>query len=305
MINSMSDDASTNCYPPSWTAGARLKVMILGLGDRPEVAERARRLTSAIEANAEIVLTDFSGEKDLAGIESDLAIVIGGDGAILGAGRQMGARQIPVLGVNMGRLGYLADVTPDELPRVFAEVCRGECRVVEHLMFDCSVMRDEQMLASRLGLNEVTVQGGEPFSILDLDLYVDSEWATTYSCDGLIISTPVGSTAHSLSAGGPILRKSMAAFVIVPISPHTLTVRPVVDTADRVFEITLRTPNDATWVVVDGRSLHRLTEKDRVVVRRAAPRFKMIEVRGHSYYGTLRAKLGWSGALHNKSGGDI
>jgi NAD+ kinase len=278
----------------------RLKVMILGLGDRPEVVEQVRQLTSVIEASADIVLTDFSGEQDLAGTDADLAIVIGGDGAILRAGRRMGERQIPVLGVNMGRLGYLANVTPNELPRVFAEVCRGEYRVVEHLMFDCRVMRERQVLASRLGLNEVTVLGSEPFSILDLYLYVDSEWATTYSCDGLIISTPVGSTAHSLSAGGPILRKSMAAFVIVPISPHTLTVRPVVDTADRVFEITLGTPHSSTWVVVDGRTLHPLTQKDRVVVQRAAPRFKMIEVRGHSYYGTLRAKLGWSGALRNK-----
>ena len=281
----------------------RQKVMILGLGDRPDVVERVRQLTSAIEASADIVLTDFSGEQDLAAVDADLAIVIGGDGAILRAGLQMGARQIPVLGVNMGRLGYLADVTPDELPRVFAEVCRGDYRVVEHLMFDCCVVRGQQVLASRLGLNEVTVLGGDPFSILDLDLYVDSEWATTYSCDGLIISTPVGSTAHSLSAGGPILRQSMAAFVIVPISPHTLTVRPVVDTAERVFEITLGTPHNSTWVVVDGRTLHPLTQEDRVVVRRAVPSFKMIEVRGHSYYGTLRAKLGWGGALQKKMGG--
>jgi NAD+ kinase len=277
-----------------------LKVVILGLGQRPEVIQQAQQLTATIEALADVVLTDFSGETSLVNTNADLAIVIGGDGAILRAGLQMGERQIPVLGVNMGQLGYLAGVTPDRLPRVFAEVCRGECKVVEHLMFDCRVLRGEQLLAQRLGLNEVTVVGGAPFSIVDLDLYVDSEWATTYSCDGLIISTPVGSTAHSLSAGGPILRKSMDAFVIVPISPHTLTVRPVVDKAERVFEVTLRTPHEATWVVVDGRTLHQLTEQDRVVVRRAEPRFKMVEVRGHSYYRTLREKLGWSGAIPTK-----
>jgi NAD+ kinase len=299
----MSTSGTANFSPAPWTADARLKVMILGLGDRPDVIEQVRQLTSTIEASADIVLTDYSGEANLAGTEADLAIVIGGDGAILRAGSQLGEGQIPVLGVNMGRLGYLADVTPDELPRVFAEVCRGHCRVVEHLMFDCRVIRGGQVLAERLGLNEVAVQGGEPFSILDLDLYVDSELATTYSCDGLIISTPVGSTAHSLSAGGPILRKSMAAFVVVPISPHTLTVRPVVDTAERVFEVTLRTPNTSTWVVVDGRTLHELTERERVVVKRAEPRFKMIEVRGHSYYGTLREKLGWSGAIRNPTEG--
>jgi NAD+ kinase len=295
--------ASDNVFPVSWTADVRLKVMVLGLGDRPDVIQQAQQLIATIQRFADIELADFAGETDLAGREADLAIVIGGDGAILRAAQQMGARQIPVLGVNMGRLGYLADVAPAEFPRVFAEVCQGNCHVVEHLMFDCQVLRGDQLLAERLGLNEAAVLGGSPFSILDLDLYVDSEWATTYSCDGLIVSTPVGSTAHSLSAGGPILRKSMAAFVIVPLSPHTLTVRPVVDTADRVFEVKLRTPGKSTWVDVDGRTLHQLTEEDRMVVKRAEPRFKMIEVHGHSYYGTLRKKLGWSGALRSPPAG--
>jgi NAD+ kinase len=299
----MSTAAAANAFAPPWTADARLKVMILGLGDRPDVIEQARQLQDAIQRSADVVLRDFSGEADLSKITADLAIVIGGDGAILRAASQLGEGQIPVLGVNMGRLGYLADVTPSELPRVFAEVCQGNCRVVEHLMLDCRLTRGEQLLASRLGLNEAAVLGGEPHTILELDLYVDSEWATTYSCDGLIISTPVGSTAHSLSAGGPILRKSMDAFVIVPVSPHTLTVRPVVDTADRVFEVRLRKPQSTTWVAVDGRTLHPFSEQDRLTVRRAGPRFKMVEVRGHSYYGTLRRKLGWSGALRNDTDG--
>jgi NAD+ kinase len=291
--------ASGNAVPVSWTADQRLKVMVLGLGERPDVIQQARQLVPIIEQSADVVLTDFAGQEELAGHDADLAIVVGGDGAILRAARQMGARQIPVLGVNMGRLGFLADVAPHELPDKFTGVCRGNCHVVEHLMFDCQVLRGQQLLAQRLGLNEAAVLGGAPFSILDLDLYVDSEWATTYSCDGLIVSTPVGSTAHSLSAGGPILRKSMDAFVIVPLSPHTLTVRPVVDAADRVFQVKLRTPGKSTWVDVDGQTLHQLTEDDRMVVRRAEPRFKMIEVHGHSYYGTLRKKLGWSGALRN------
>jgi NAD+ kinase len=131
--------------------------------------------------------------------------------------------------------------------------------------------------------------------MLYIDLYVDSDLVTTYSCDGLIISTPVGSTAHSLSAGGPILRKDLQAFVVLPISPHTLTVRPVVDTADRVYEAHVRESNESTSVVVDGVAIHRLTPEDRVRVQRAEPSFKMIEIEERKYYRTLREKLGWGG----------
>ena len=164
-------------------------------------------------------------------------------------------------------------------------------------MFTVTVLRNGEPLCQHLGLNETSILGGEPFSIIDIDLYIDAELATSYSCDGLIISTPVGSTAHSLSAGGPILRKDVQAFVISPISPHTLTVRPVVDTADRVYEMVVKRPNEGTTVVADGRVLCRLTGEDRVRVERAQSTFQMIEVAGHSYYRTLREKLGWSGRI--------
>ena len=156
------------------------------------------------------------------------------------------------------------------------------------------------MIHDELGLNETAILAGPPFSILTVDLYVDSELATTYSCDGLIIGTPVGSTAHSLSAGGPILRKDMQAFVVSPISPHTLTMRPIVDAADRRYEMVVREPNETTSLVVDGRTLCQLTAADRVCVERAAPTFKMVEVKGHSYYRTLREKLGWGGSRINR-----
>ena len=127
-------------------------------------------------------------------------------------------------------------------------------RVVEHLMLDCrGNPRRASALLEQLGLNEVSVQTGPSFAMIDLDLYIDSELVTTYSCDGLILSTPVGSTAHSLSAGGPILRKELQAFVISPISPHTLTNRPVVDSADRVYELVVAKAGSGTAVVVDGR----------------------------------------------------
>jgi NAD+ kinase len=226
--------------------------------------------------------------------------VLGGDGSILRAALQMREEQIPILGVNLGRLGFLASISPKGLDEALAQVVRGEARIVEHLMFQCTVTRDGQPVAQTLGLNEVAIFAGPPYSMLHLDLYVDAELATTYACDGLIVSTPVGSTAHSLSAGGPILRKTLAAFVICPICPHTLTVRPVVDTADRVYEVVVPQPNEGTMVVVDGRPLWRLEGSDRVRIVRAEPTFKLLECRGQSYYRTLRDKLGWAGNLYRK-----
>jgi NAD+ kinase len=274
------------------------RALLLGSGDRPHLLIDAERLRGVINQYVDVVLEDFRYQASLADIEADLAIVLGGDGSILRAALQMRERQIPILGVNLGKLGFLAAVSPDELSHVLPQVTLGDYRVVEHLMFRCTVLKDGQAVAETLGLNEVAIFAGPPFSMLNADLYVDEELATTYACDGLIISTPVGSTAHSLSAGGPILRKTLAAFVISPICPHTLTVRPVVDAADRVYEVVVPQPNEGTTVVVDGRPLWRLMPSDRVRVVRAEPTFKLIETRGQSYYRTLRDKLGWAGHLY-------
>ncbi len=276
-----------------------MRVILLGFAGRPGVAQEAERLRPLIERHAQIVGWDLSGQMDLSGVEADLAIVLGGDGSILRAAHQMGSRQLPVLAVNLGRLGFLADIAPDELPAVLCDLDQAglEPHVIEHLMFDCCLLRDANVLATRLGLNEVAVQTGPAFSMIDLDLYIDGELVTTYSCDGLILATPVGSTAHSLSAGGPILRKDLQAFVIAPISPHTLTNRPVVDSADRVYELAVAKAEPGTAVVVDGRVMATVQPHDRVRVQRAEVRFKMIAVAGHSYYRTLREKLGWGGRL--------
>src|SRR5262249_12064095 len=153
---------------------------------------------------------------------ADLALVLGGDGAILRAARQMGYQQRPVLGVNLGKLGFLADLRPDELRTCFPRVVHGQYRVTSHLMLEC-VVEAPQGTRTFLGLNEVVFQAGPPFHMIDLDLSVDDEFVSRFSGDGLILSTPVGSTAHSLSAGGPILGQELSAFVITPICPHTLT----------------------------------------------------------------------------------
>jgi NAD+ kinase len=275
----------------------RLRVLILAPKERPLVLKEARRLLPLIEKSAEVVALDDTFSLDLNRVEVDLAIVLGGDGSILRAARQMGYRQVPIIGVNHGRLGFLADLMPDEFKTSWPLICRREFRIVRHLMFEASIVRDGKVLDRRLGLNETAVLSGAPFSILEVDFYVDSEWVTTYNCDGLIVSTPVGSTAHNLSAGGPILRQDLQAFVVSPIGPHTLTNRPVVDDASRVYEMTVTTPDARASAVVDGRVLRELAAGDRVRVERARPTFKLIEVADRSYYRTLREKLGWGGEL--------
>ena len=273
-----------------------LKAFLLGSGDRrPQILAEVERLRTEIESCVEIVGEDYSYQGDLSAVSADIAIVFGGDGSILRAARQMGERQIPVLGVNLGKLGFLADIHPDQLKSALKSVCDQKYELVDHLMIRCQVFRGDVMVADEVGLNEVAILGGPPFDIQKIDLFVDQKHATSYMCDGLIISTPVGSTAHNLSAGGPILRKNLQAFVISPISPHTLTVRPVVDTADRIYEIVVSQPNDSTCVVLDGRPLSQLTSLDRVTIFRAKSVFQMIEISGNDYYSTLREKLGWNG----------
>jgi len=231
---------------------------------------------------------------------ADLAIVLGGDGSILRASRELSTLGIPAVGVNLGRLGFLASVSPSEVEQAFGDVVAGNCRIVEHLMLQCTVLREGQKVASAIGLNEAALLRGAPFSILDIDLHVDGDLATTFSCDGLIISTPAGSTAHSLSAGGPILRKTLDAFVISAISPHTLTVRPVVDSSSRIYEMTLRETTAETAVAVDGRVIANVTQQDVIRVEKAERPFLMIEVDGQNDYRSLREKLDWGGRIRHK-----
>jgi NAD+ kinase len=273
------------------------RLLLLASSESPAIAREAERLLPLIAQHADVSLVDMAAEADLSGVDFDAALVLGGDGSILRAARQMGRCQRPVLGVNLGKLGFLADLSPDELCSQLPKICSGELPVVEHLMFDCTLERGGRVIAERLGLNEVSILAGPPFTILAVDLYVDSELVTTYICDGLILSTPVGSTAHSLSAGGPILRQDLQAFVISPISPHTLTNRPVVDSADRVYELVVPRPHDGTSIAVDGIVLEKVLPNDRVRVRRSEARFQLLAVPGHSYYRTLREKLGWGGQL--------
>lgn len=282
-----------------WDSSPR--VAILGNSDKPVADEFARRLCDLVSETATLALVDWEGSAELERLEADFAIVPGGDGSILRVAHRMGTNQIPVLGLNLGKLGFLAALPPEHIEAVLPDVIASRCRIIDHLMFQCEVHRDDKIVASALGLNEAAILAGPPYRLLTVEVHIDDELVTTYRCDGLIISTPVGSTAHSLSAGGPILRKDLDAFVISAISPHTLTVRPVVDRADRAYTLVVPDPNPTTAVVVDGAEIHRIQPADRVQIRQGAPRFRLIEVRGQGYYRTLRDKLGWGGEIRGRA----
>ena len=287
---------------PKPTDHARPRALMLAHATKPQIQERAAEVVPILEKYVDIVATieDISCElppEIQADSEIDFVVVLGGDGSMLRAAHAMGYCQQPVLGVNLGHLGFLADLPPEQLETLLPQVVAGKYRVVSHLMFECDVERANGESLNMLGLNEVAVLAGPPFAIIEVQLYVDAQLVTTYSCDGLIVSTPVGSTAHSLSAGGPILRKNLQAFVISPISPHTLTNRPVVDSADRVYELVVPEPHEGTTLVVDGKVVCQMTAADRIRITRSEAEFQLIEVHGHSYYRTLREKLGWGGRL--------
>jgi NAD+ kinase len=270
-----------------------MRIFVLGNASRPGVSEEAERLLPFLSATCcEVVVFDLRGATELPSEGADLALVLGGDGAILRAARQMGYRQTPVLGVNLGTLGFLADLSPEQLREAWPRVLQGEFRVTKHLMFECLVETPERQ-DTYLGLNEVSVHTGPPFHLIELDLLVDGQVVATIGGDGLIIATPIGSTAHSLSAGGPIVGQALQAFAITPINPHSLTMRPVVVSADEVFTIVPRRLSAGSALVIDGQTMLPLSPGHRVTVRRAPVSFQLVKVPGHNYYQTLRDKLRW------------
>lgn len=275
----------------------RPKVAILGAPNRARVLSALERLRPAIMAHADVVVEDLQFECDFTDLDVDLVIVLGGDGSILQSARQIGGREIPVLGVNCGALGFLAALSVDDFLDAWPKVCHGGFSIVDHLMLRVAHVRGGEEIAHQLALNEAAILGGPPYNLLEIDLYADQTLATTYRCDGLIVSTPVGSTAYNLSAGGPILRKHLRAIVIQPISPHTLTYRPLVDSADTHLEMVVARPNQSTSIVTDGRVLGQIRRGDRILIRAADHGFRMLTVPGQNEYRTLREKLGWGGSV--------
>jgi NAD+ kinase len=281
-----------------------LRLVILGNGTKPEVHAEADVLRRALSGTAglELAGVDLSADSELTDLPADVAVVLGGDGTVLHTARRMKDRPTPVLGVNLGRLGFLADLTPAACCQRMSDLSARQYTVDDLMTLECTLTPRDGPTRTFRGLNDAVIRAAPVFHLVEIGLSIDGESVMTYRGDGLIFATPVGSTAHSLSAGGPILPPNAHMFVVTPMCPHTLTQRPLVDDAHKVYEATPLGGGIATSLVIDGQVQVPLRSGDRVTIRRGKTPFPMVRLPGHSFYRTLRAKLGW-GAMPRPDGG--
>jgi len=222
----------------------------------------------------------------------DVLVVLGGDGTLLSMARLVGDLGVPILGVNLGGLGFLTALTVDELiPALEAHLAGGLC-IEERMMLSATVSRQGERLSEYVALNDMVITKSAMSRIIRLEVAVDGEFATGYRADGLIVSTPTGSTAYCLSAGGPIVFPTMDAMVLTPICSHTLTNRPIVLPGSQRIEVTLLTDQDV-MLTADGQVGFALKQMDRVEVRRATPRLRLLRFPHRHFFSVLRTKLKW------------
>jgi NAD+ kinase len=224
---------------------------------------------------------------------SDLVIVLGGDGTILSVARLMGAREVPILGVNLGGLGFLTEITLDEVIPTLEAVLRNEFDVSRRLTLTARVLRGETPLASFEALNDAVITKTALSRIVDLETHVNGEYVATFRADGLIVSTPTGSTAYCLAAGGPIIYPTLPAMLIIPICPHTLTNRPLVIPDSAVVEIIQGSAGEEVHLTVDGQVGVALRYRDVVSLRRSGRTVALIKSPKLNYFELLRTKLKW------------
>ena len=220
-------------------------------------------------------------------------IVLGGDGTLLSAAAAIGDREIPVFAVNLGSLGFLTAITPDQMLPELERALRGEHRIGHRSMIRCFLERGGAQIGSYLALNDIVVSKGTSSHMIDLETHVDNHYVCTYKSDGLIIATPTGSTAYSLSAGGPIVFPTVAAFAITPICPHTLTNRPVIVPDSAVIRIVNRAEDDVAYLTVDGNVTETMKHDDRLVCRVSSHTLELIRPPHLLYFDVLRQKLKW------------
>jgi NAD+ kinase len=236
---------------------------------------------------------------------ADLVVAVGGDGTMLYASRLVAGHDVPLLGINRGRLGFLADITPGEMLRRLDEVLAGDYDEDRRLMLE-AVIENGAESRRALALNDVVLQKRETGRMLDFENWIDGVYVNTHGGDGLVIATPTGSTAYALSGGGPIIHPSLEAITLVPICPHTLSDRPIVIRADARIEIrVLERPDTSAEVACDGQPLGELGAGGRLCVRAAAERVVLIHPRGHDYFRLLRSKLHWGRGSQSRFDGAL
>lgn len=289
-------------------------VALIGKADDARVAEPLVALAHYLGERDVRVLVESPVELDFGkrGVEqlpqaelsetAELVIAVGGDGTMLYAAKLVAASGVPLLGVNRGRLGFLADVSPAEMLERLDEVLAGKYQSETRLILDAALMREDGTTITELALNDVVLQKWKTGRMLEYDAYIDDCHVNTHAGDGMIIATATGSTAYALSAGGPIIQPELDAVVLLPICPHTLTDRPLVVGPDGEIIIRLRERYDTTGeVTCDGRVLGELGPADTLRVTRASHTVTLIHPPGYDYYRILRSKLDWGRSTYSRS----
>ena len=223
----------------------------------------------------------------------DLILVLGGDGTMIATGRMLGDIQVPVLGVNYGGLGYLAEFPIEELFPALEGILAGEYKAQQRLMLSVELWRGEELVTRNRVLNDVVVNKSALARIVEIEAYLNAQFVNLFRADGLIVATPTGSTAYNLSAGGPIIFPSMNAMVITPICPFTLSNRPIVVPDDSVIEVRLITEKEEVALTLDGQVGFSLQARDRVVIRKSETAFNLVQPPNRNYFEVLRNKLKW------------
>jgi NAD+ kinase len=223
----------------------------------------------------------------------DLLVVLGGDGTLLATARALGGKQVPILAVNLGGLGFLTVITRDELYPTLERVLAGDFQTERRVQVEAEIVRSDEAIASFLALNDVVLNKGAIARILDFEVFVDGKLVSNYKSDGLIVSTPTGSTAYSLAAGGPVVAPSVQAFIITPICGHTLTTRPIVLSDSVKIEVVVKSQRESSYVTVDGQVGIAARSEDVVRMKKAASWVELVQPAEKNYFEILRQKLKW------------
>lgn len=273
---------------------------------KPEAAEILKRLSSkAAERGLQLVTCNEAGRLLAQSVrvsnrtfaqKIDVLLALGGDGTMLKAVRALQGRDIPVLGVNIGSLGFMTSVTQDNLERAIDVLVKGNYTTSTRAIAECRLMRRSKKIGEYRALNDVAIGWGNSSRVVNLELSIDGESVTSYVCDGMIVSTPTGSTGHSLSAGGPILHPETPVFVINLICPHTLSNRPVVISDRSVVSVRVVETAKKLLLSVDGQEEQSIVAGDQLEIRRSVKGVRFIHLPGYSYFSVLRQKLHWRGS---------
>tara|TARA_R110002073_G_scaffold206662_3_gene366388 strand:+ start:913 stop:1797 length:885 start_codon:yes stop_codon:yes gene_type:complete len=288
------------------------KIGLAGRSRQRGLTDVLRFLLAQLEAaDLEVVLEDKLGDVvpnhqqrlatlDDIGQEADLVIVVGGDGSLLSAARTLAKHETPVLGINRGRLGFLTDIMPDEIAEQLPEVLAGKFEPESRFLLDAEVRRDGQIIGHGDALNDAVVNSGASAKMIEFELYIDDTFVYRQRADGLIVSTPTGSTAYSLSGGGPLMHPTLDAIVLVPMFPHALSSRPIVVDGNSEIRLDILARNRIhPPLTCDGQFIVKARPGDSVYIRKNPHRLTLLHPLGHSFYASCRDKLHWSNALVN------